>query len=141
MNRRGKAGMPSALFLNILTEPAASVAGYGDVMKPIDNMPLTRRVMLRTLAGCVAVLAGCGLIGPIPGGGFVEAFKRSGRGRRISNAAKKHNANHLYATFEAAQADVPHPGDRSQVVQITLSRARFDELFGAGNLSVDLRQL
>jgi len=105
--------------------------------------------MLRTVGGFVAMLAGCNGIGPLPGGdgngggdtSSVPAFKRSAGGRRISNAAKKHNANHLYATFAAAQADAAHPGDHSKVVQVILSRARFDQLFGGGNLSVDLRHV
>ena len=33
------------------------------------------------------------------------AYRRSGRGRRVSNAAKKHNANRVYSTIEAATAE------------------------------------
>lgn len=72
-------------------------------------------------------------------GGEATAFKLSLRGRRGSNAAKNHNANFLFATTEAADTNRAHPGDNSRIVPVSISRARFNELF-AGNSSVaDLR--
>ncbi len=73
-------------------------------------------------------------------GGTVTVFKLSLRGRRGSNAAKKHNANFLFATVEAAEANRAHPGDNSRIVPVVISRARFDRLFNNGNTAVaDLR--
>jgi hypothetical protein len=69
----------------------------------------------------------------------VPVFRRSGRSRRISQAAKKHNANHVYATFRVAAADLAHPGDRSKVVQIVMNRDLFIRLFANGKLVADLR--
>ena len=71
--------------------------------------------------------------------GGVLAFRRSGRGRHVSNAAKKHNANRLYATREAALADPAHPGDKSKVVQVVISRSRHNALFADGTPIADLR--
>jgi len=104
---------------------------------------VTRRAFLRLGALCAAGgLAGCGVFPiriPILGTDAVYAFKRSGRGRRISNAAKKHNANHVYATYMAALRDPAHRGDRSRIVRITMSRRQYDALFAPGTLSADLR--
>jgi hypothetical protein len=107
------------------------------------NWHLTRRGFLRAagtlgvanVVGCTALPIGQGL-----GGNGVPAFRRTGRGRRISNAAKKHNANRRYATRAAAEADLAHPGDTSRVVQITMNRDLFDRLFANGRLAVDLRR-
>lgn len=71
--------------------------------------------------------------------GGVQVFKRSGRGVHVSNAAKKHNANMLYRTRNAAQQDKPHKGDNSYVVELTISQSMFDDLFGDGRLAADLR--
>jgi hypothetical protein len=68
-------------------------------------------------------------------------FALSGRGRRISNAAKKHNANRRYRTAAAAEADHAHPGDDSFVVPLTVSASEFERLFRRGNLVADLRAL
>jgi hypothetical protein len=70
------------------------------------------------------------------------AFKLSLRGRRGSKAGKNHNANMLFATAAAADANRAHPGDNSQVVQIIVSADEFDRLFTSRNsLVADLRKL
>lgn len=102
----------------------------------------TRRDFMRagTLAAVGAATAS-GLLGcpPTPSTGMM-VFKRSGRGRRVSNAAKKHNANRLYRTFAAAVADAPHPGDTSKIVQRTISASLFNQLFPPNGRNVaDLR--
>jgi hypothetical protein len=72
--------------------------------------------------------------------GTRTVFLLSGRDRRASQAEKKHYANRLYATEDAALADLPHPGARPRVVMITTSKSRFNELFDNGNsLVADLR--
>ncbi|MBI4581571.1 MAG: hypothetical protein HY718_17870, partial [Planctomycetes bacterium] len=73
------------------------------------------------------------------GGGGVIAFKRSGRGLRVSNAAKKHNANRRYKTAAAAEQDAAHPGDPSRVVQLVIPTALALRLFPPGRLVADLR--
>ena len=135
----------------------------------MSALELTRRTFCCIAgAGGVAVIAGCVDMGdmtgdgggpgpgPMPddGGGDVSnaddtmasgngvvAFGRAGGGRRISNAAKKHNANRLYATSEAALGDPAHPGDNSKVVSVVISRERFDSFFGHGRTVVDLRRI
>ena len=121
---------------------------------------LTRRTFCRIAgAGGLAVVTGCvEIIDPsVPGGDNGETpidvddvavsgngvviLRRAGRSRRISNAAKKHNANRLYATVAAAQSDPAHPGDNSKIVPVVVSRARFEELFGGGRVIADLRLL
>lgn len=114
-------------------------------------MSLTRRVFLRWAAGAgLLSLAGC----PMPGGGDGDGnggngnggaggmivFKRSGRNLSVSNAAKKHNANRLYKTAEAAASDAPHSGDPSRVVQVVIPTLLGMQLFPPGQLIVDLRQ-
>lgn len=74
-----------------------------------------------------------------PAVGGVIAFRRSGRGRHVSNAAKKNNANRLYANFQAAALGLAHPGDRSRVVSVVISAYMFDSLFRGGRVCVDLR--
>lgn len=70
------------------------------------------------------------------------AFKLSLRGRRGSNAAKNHNANMVFATAAAAEANRAHAGDTSRVVQIVVSADEFDRLFTSRNsLTADLRKL
>ena len=93
------------------------------------------------LAG-LTKLIGCSGIDPVAGGGGgAIAYRRSGRGRRISNAAKKHNANRLYATAAAANRDRPHAGDNSKVVAVTIPQSKFDRLFAGGRKSADLRRM
>ena len=74
--------------------------------------------------------------------GTRTVFLLSARDRRASQAEKKHYANRLYATEEAALADLPHPGARPRVVMITTSKTRFNELFDNGARDVvDLRRV
>ena len=97
---------------------------------------MTRRTFL-SLTASVGLMAffGCTL----PPGQSVVVYRRSGRGRHVSNAAKRHNANRLYATKEAAALDLPHPGDRSKVASVTINYAMYMRLFSGGNLVADLR--
>jgi hypothetical protein len=98
---------------------------------------LTRRTFLgiATSAGLATALSGgC----PPPGKGVI-VYRRSGRGCHVSNAAKMHNANHLYATHLAATLNPAHLGDHSKVVEVTISRAWYDKLFANGKLIADLR--
>lgn len=70
----------------------------------------------------------------------VLVYRLSLRGRRGSNAAKKHNSNHLFLTPEAADQNRAHPGDNSRIVSIELSMDKFNELFQNGAIEVvDLR--
>lgn len=69
------------------------------------------------------------------------AYKRTGRGRRVSNAAKKHNANHLYASAKAAAADPAHSGDNSKVVPVSIPQELFNEVFANGRANADLRHV
>jgi hypothetical protein len=124
------------------------------------RMSLTRRVFLRWATGAgLLSISGCAI--PINGGGDGDGdgnggngnggngsggtggmivFRRSGRNRRVSNAAKKHNANRLYKTPEAAASDAPHRGDSSRVVQVTIPMLLGIHLFPPGRLIVDLRR-
>ncbi len=97
-------------------------------------------MQLSALAG-LTKLIGCSGIEPVAGGGGAIAYRRSGRGRRISRAAKKHNANRLYATAAAANRDRPHAGDNSKVVAVTIPQSKFDRLFAGGRKSSDLRRM
>ncbi|MCC6698402.1 MAG: hypothetical protein IT365_22445 [Candidatus Hydrogenedentes bacterium] len=100
---------------------------------------LTRRTFLG-FAGALSMLPllGCPLRPPGKG---VVVFRRSGSGRHLSNAALKHAANHLYKTRLAAFLDRAHPGDKAKVVQVTISRDLYDQLFRFGRADADLRQL
>ncbi|GJM15043.1 MAG: hypothetical protein DHS20C13_03700 [Thermodesulfobacteriota bacterium] len=70
----------------------------------------------------------------------VMVYRLSVRGRRGSNASKKHNANHLFLTPEAADQNRAHPGDRSRIVSVVISESRFNQLFNGGAVEVaDLR--
>ena len=101
----------------------------------MGKQALTRRAFLGISTSAAAVMVtGC----PIKGQGVV-VYRRSGRGRRVSNAAKKHNANRLYKNLLAATLDTPHPGDNSKVVKITINRATYDRLFAGGRTVADLR--
>ncbi|MCL4217749.1 MAG: twin-arginine translocation signal domain-containing protein [Candidatus Hydrogenedentes bacterium] len=102
---------------------------------------VTRRGFIRlslTAAGAGLLFTGCP---PTNLTKVVTVFMRSGRGRRISNAAKKHNNNHLYASAHAAQMDPAHPGDNSKVVSYFMSRENFNMLFTGGRGIVDLRRI
>jgi len=103
----------------------------------------TRRNLLAASGAALAlgVLAGCGGGPGQEQDGPVEIFALSGRGRRISNAAKKHNANKRFVSFALADANHAHPGDTSQVVSLMVSRAEFRRLFGLTGLVSDLRHV
>ncbi len=98
---------------------------------------VTRRAFLgiAATAGVAAAVTGC----PIQRRNGVVVYRRSGRGMHVSNAAKKHNANHLYASAIAAGLDAAHPGDNSKVVKVLINRETYTKLFGSGKLRVDLR--
>ena len=105
--------------------------------------PMTRRELLR-LAGIMAAttIVGCGTnLPPIlaPSGGMI-VFRRTARGMHQSRAANNQNANRLYDSLEAAKMDLAHPGDKSKVVQVTISRDLYSALFADGNPMVDLRR-
>ena len=109
---------------------------------------LTRRQFLGvcTIAAALAtlpILPGCG------GGSSstdeaqgLFVYRLSSRGKRASEASKKHNANMLFATPEAADANRAHPGDRSRIVRVNISPSNFDRLFLIpGRDVVDLRKV
>ena len=103
----------------------------------MSELELTRRRLLTlTVAAGAAAVLGC----PLARAGAAIAFKRSGKGGHISNAAKKHNANRVYATAVAATLDPPHPGDKSKVVPISMSRDRYNTLFRNSRQVFDLRR-
>src|SRR5262245_40340350 len=116
-----------------------------------DGRRLTRRGLLRaalTATGLAAtvVFGGCGGGGghggsALPASGPVTIFALSGRGRRISKAAKSHNANWRFVSPAAALANRAHPGDTSQVVPLQISAAEFQRLFGTFRAKVDLRHV
>ena len=56
-------------------------------------------------------------------------YRRTAGGRRISRAARAHNANRRYSKKSAALSDLPHPGDTSFVVAIDVSFEEFVHLF------------
>lgn len=96
-------------------------------------------------AAGVTALTGCGggstSRSPSPSSpATVLMYRRSTSGQRASNAAKAHAANKRYPTAAAAAADPAHPGDKAYVVEVHTSRERFDQYFGGGATSVDLRQ-
>lgn len=102
------------------------------------SVDLTRRTFLG-VAVSAAALAAAGCPRPACGKG-VKVYIRSGRGKRVSNAAKSHNHNFIYATRAAALANPAHPGDKSKVVSIVISQARYDELFPGFRQVADLRK-
>jgi hypothetical protein len=69
------------------------------------------------------------------------AYRRSGRGRRVSRAVKIRNASFRYKNKPAALKDRAHPGDTSRVVPIAISKETFFLWFGNGAHKVDLRRL
>jgi hypothetical protein len=114
-----------------------------------DGRRLTRRGFLRAglaATGVVAavVVTGCGGGGgkdAQPAGGPVTIYALSGRGRRISNAAKSHNANMRFVSPEVALASRAHPGDTSHAVPLQVSNAEFTRLFGPFDVKADLRHV
>jgi len=102
----------------------------------ISSGKLTRRAFLSLTASLgLLTLWGCS---PFLNKGVI-VYRRTGKGYHVSNAAKKHNANHLYATIQSAAQDLAHPGDRSKVVMVTISYAMYEKLFPNGKLVADLR--
>ena len=100
---------------------------------------VTRRTFLAGAAvASVATMSGCP---PRVQDGPRKIYRRSGKGRHVSNAAKKHNANHRYADALIAALDKAHPGDNSKVVSLMVSRAEYDRLFPLGRLNADLRHV
>ena len=82
---------------------------------------LTRRSFLGVAASAAAIATvGC----PRRPKQGATAYMRSGRGLRVSNAAKLHNHNFLYATRAAASTNPAHLGDKSKVVSVVISQAR-----------------
>ena len=119
-------------------------------MKPDKalGLILTRRQFLAA-CGTAAALAALPTL-PGCGGGSSSTdearglfvYRLSSRGKRASNASKKHNANMLFATTEAADANRAHPGDRSRIVRVNISPSNFDRLFLIpGRDVLDLRKL
>jgi hypothetical protein len=104
---------------------------------------LTRRGFLAATGVVAAALAASGCGGSGGGGGTepVTIYALSGRGRRVSNAAKSHNANLRFTTPFVALANRAHPGDTSKVVPLTVSHAEFQRLFGALGTVADLRHV
>jgi hypothetical protein len=111
----------------------------------------TRRQFLAVTTVFVAgTLAGCGGGGGGGGGAGGNSnqsklktrtvFKLSGRGRRISNAAKKHNANFLFTTQKLADRNRAHKGDKSRIVSLVITEAEFKALFKKKKI-VDLRHI
>jgi hypothetical protein len=95
------------------------------------------------MGGAIAVLSltGCGSGGGGGSGEPVTIYALSGRGRRISNAAKLHNANKRFRTMLAAEMGHAHPGDHSFVVPLVVSQAEFRRLFGFAGEVADLRHI
>jgi hypothetical protein len=89
----------------------------------------------------VLFLTGCGGGSSGGDGGAVQIFALSGRGRRISNAAKLNNANKRFAFPWVAEMGRAHPGDTSYVVPLTVDLETWNRWFGGGSLVVDLRHL
>jgi hypothetical protein len=81
--------------------------------------------------------------GPSPNAkGQKTIYRLSLRGRRGSNAAKKHNANMRFATRHAADTHRAHPGDHSRIVPLTVSVQEFYRMFPSQtSLVADLRKL
>lgn len=105
-----------------------------------------RDFLALTGVAAVGLLVGCAEGGsdPIEGAttSNVTVFRRSSRGKRASRATRRHNANKLFETRADALAGLAHPGDRSEVVEVTISRERFEDLFRSPRRSVvDLRSL
>ena len=72
----------------------------------------------------------------------ITMYRLSGRGRRISRAAKIHNANLRFATALAADAHRAHPGDRSRIVKVNVSVNDYIRFFiKRRSRVVDLRQI
>lgn len=108
---------------------------------------LTRREFLAWSAAAITVgaMTGCGGSSSATtedNRSGREIYRLSGRGRRISNAAKKHNANKLFSTWADADRNRAHPGDRSRIVRVSIGQAEYESLFIIPNrYVVDLRHI
>jgi hypothetical protein len=72
----------------------------------------------------------------------LHMYRLSLRGRRGSQAAKKHNACMRFATAQAADLHRAHPGDNTRIVRLSVSVEEFIRLFvRRRSLVADLRQL
>ncbi|UCG38959.1 MAG: twin-arginine translocation signal domain-containing protein [bacterium] len=109
---------------------------------------MTRRQFLAASGAAAVVLALAPLAGC--GGGSSRkseaqglfVYRLSSRGKRASRASRKHNANMLFATWEAADANRAHPGDRSRIVRVNISPLRYRQLFTLpGSTVTDLRHV
>ena len=67
-------------------------------------------------------------------------YRLSCRGRRGSQAAKKHNANLRFVSPEVAELHRAHPGDTSQIVPLTVSHAEYKRLFVRHRLRHGIRR-
>lgn len=105
---------------------------------------LSRRTFLllgSTIAvGALTACHGGGGGGDGSSGSTAQVFRLSGRGRRVSRAAKAHNANKRFKTQQDADLNRAHAGDRSRIVRITVSKAEFNRLFANGPVA-DLRHV
>jgi len=119
-------------------------------MRPRPNLSrLQRRTLLLGSAASLLAVIGCDVTptpqteaerAPLqhaPGDGTF-AYRLSTRGRRASNALKRHAANKRFATREAAEASIPYPTAPVRVVRITVSRRQFERWFHDRS-EVDLR--
>ncbi len=97
----------------------------------MSNVRLTRRGFIVATGASMAVgLVGCGGgSGPPQGVDATKAFLLSGKGRRVSNAAKCHNHNKIFATEAAANEGRAHMGDTSKVVPIDMNPRRWIAVF------------
>ena len=106
---------------------------------------LTRRTFLASAGAASALgLAACGAAGDrfVPDSGPVVVYRLSTRGvSSASNAAKIHAANKRFATMAAADAGRAHPGDKSKIVPLTISRATYELWFGSGAGQTDVADL
>jgi hypothetical protein len=104
----------------------------------VKKRSLTRRAFLGFAAAVSLIpVFGC----PRPREKGVVVYRRSLKGMHGSNAGKKHAANHLYKTRLAAFMDRAHPGDIAKVVEVTISRDFYNQIFHSGRLDADLRQV
>lgn len=72
----------------------------------------------------------------------LKMYRLSVRGRRGSQAAKKHNANMRFATKGAANRHRAHAGDNSRIVKLDVSVEEFFRLFvRRRSLVADLRHV
>ena len=69
-------------------------------------------------------------------------YRLSLKGRRGSNAAKKHDASLRFATMKAAHLHRAHPGDNSRIVKVSVGVKEYLRLFvKRRSLVADLRRL